>query len=65
MRGAHAEYSHALDENKNTQTAGEKRKQERRMLNNELINRIYGCSWKRNEQTFKNQCVGREAPKYK
>ena len=32
MQGAHAEYSHGLEENKKTQTAGEKRKQEQRRL---------------------------------
>ena len=36
VQGAHAEYSHALEENKKMETAGEKRKQERRRLNNEL-----------------------------
>ena len=38
VRGAHTEYSYALEENKKMQMAGEKWKQERRRLNNELNN---------------------------
>ena len=34
VRGVHAECSHALEENKKMQTAGEKGKQERSRLNN-------------------------------
>ena len=38
VQRAHAEYSHALEENKKTQTAGEKQKQEQCRLNNKLKN---------------------------
>ena len=53
VQGAHAEYSHVLEGNKKTQTAGEKRKQERHRLNNKL----------KNAKRAKTECI--TAPKHK
>ena len=38
VQGAHAEYIHALEENKKTQMTGKKQNQERCRLNNKLKN---------------------------
>ena len=71
VQETHAEYLHALEENKKMWMTGKKQKQEWCRFDNQLKNlkrakTIYDCSWKRNEQTWlENPCIGKEAPKCK